>query len=84
MARKTKKKRVVQKARSLMDVDRRVAANIRRLRLERGMSQESLAAEIRTSFQQLQKYETGTNRITIGRLVAICHALGISLDEITN
>ena len=53
-----------------------------RLRLERGISQEDLAAKIGTSFQQLQKYETGKNRITVGRLVKICEALEVSLDEI--
>ncbi len=65
----------------MSDVDRRVAANVRRLRLERGFTQEKLAKELGLSFQQLQKYETGKNRITIGRLVAICEALEVSLTE---
>ncbi|WP_371256664.1 helix-turn-helix domain-containing protein [Roseibium sp. TrichSKD4] len=40
------------------------------------MSQETLADKLGTSFQQLQKYENGTNRISAGRLHAIASALG--------
>jgi transcriptional regulator with XRE-family HTH domain len=69
-------------ARSMNNVDRQVAANIRRSRLERGVSQEKLAAALGVTFQQLQKYESAKNRITIGRLVSICKALKISLEEI--
>ena len=69
-------------ARSMSTVDRQVSANIRRVRLERGLSQEKLAAALGISFQQLQKYESAKNRITIGRLVSICEALKISLEEI--
>ena len=45
-----------------------VGANLRRFRLEAGLSQQHLAAQIGVSFQQLQKYERGQNRITAGRL----------------
>ena len=78
-----KKSRTERPARSVTDVDRRVAVNIRRLRLERGLSQEELAAEIGLSFQQLQKYETAKNRITIGRLAAICDVLKVPIEKIT-
>jgi DNA-binding Xre family transcriptional regulator len=80
MAKKQKRGRPA--ARSMSNVDRQVAANILRFRLERGLTQEKLAAALGISFQQLQKYESAKNRITIGRLVSICEALNISLDEI--
>jgi DNA-binding Xre family transcriptional regulator len=77
-----RQKRVRRSARSVTDIDRQVAINIRQLRLERGLSQEKLAGAIGTSFQQLQKYETGKNRITIGRLASICGVLGVSLTDV--
>ena len=64
------------------DLDRRVATNIRRFRLQRNLSQEALAGKLGISFQQLQKYETAKNRITIGRLMDICKTLEISLTSI--
>jgi transcriptional regulator with XRE-family HTH domain len=63
-------------------VDQQVAENIRRFRNERGWSQEQLGEAVGVTFQQIQKYENGKNRITIGRLVMICEVLGIDLDEV--
>jgi DNA-binding Xre family transcriptional regulator len=80
MAKRQKRSR--RSTRSFTDIDRQVADNIRRLRLVRGLSQEKLAEAIGTSFQQLQKYETGKNRITIGRLASICEVLGVSLTDV--
>ncbi len=79
MAKKQKRGRPL--ARSMTNVDRQVAANIHRFRLERGLTQEKLAAALGISFQQLQKYESAKNRITIGRLVSICEALKVSLSQ---
>ena len=45
-----------------------IALKIRSARHEAGMSQVELAKHIGVSFQQLQKYESGTNRITADRL----------------
>ncbi len=58
-------------------VDREVGQNIRRLRRERRMSQEALAAAIGLTFQQLQKYECGRNRVSCSRLCEIAAALGV-------
>jgi len=54
-----------------------VGRNIRVHRLARKMSQIGLAAAIGISFQQLQKYEKGRNRVGSGRLVRIADALGV-------
>jgi transcriptional regulator with XRE-family HTH domain len=57
--------------------DKEVGRRIRALRLEKGMSQGKLAGQLDLSFQQLQKYEKGTNRVGAGRLQQIAEALGV-------
>jgi transcriptional regulator with XRE-family HTH domain len=54
-----------------------VGRNIRVHRLARKMSQTDLANAIGLTFQQVQKYENGKNRVGSGRLVRIAHALGV-------
>ena len=54
-----------------------VGRNIRVHRLALKLSQAGLAAAIGISFQQLQKYEKGANRVGAGRLVRIANALGV-------
>ncbi len=49
-------------------VDKVVGENIRRLRLQCGMSQEQLGAQSGVTFQQIQKYEKGSNRVSASRL----------------
>jgi transcriptional regulator with XRE-family HTH domain len=58
--------------------DLAVGANIRRLRHVRKMSQEALAAKIDRTFQQLQKYERGSNRVSCSILMEICAGLECS------
>lgn len=61
--------------RSAGEVDRKLGARIRGRRLELGMSQESLADVLGITFQQIQKYEKGINRIAASRLIEISTAL---------
>lgn len=49
-------------------VDQQVGARVRARRKLIGMSQETLATHIGVTFQQVQKYEKGTNRIGSSRL----------------
>lgn len=56
--------------------DAEIGRRIRALRLERGLSQDTLARHLGLSFQQLQKYEKGVNRVSAGRLQAIASFLG--------
>ncbi|KQP21833.1 hypothetical protein ASF27_14750 [Methylobacterium sp. Leaf102] len=51
--------------------DRAVAARIVALRKSRGLSQSALARTLGVTFQQVQKYENGTNRITADRLAKL-------------
>jgi transcriptional regulator with XRE-family HTH domain len=57
--------------------DIQVGQRIRALRLERGMSQTDLAKQLGLTFQQVQKYEKGSNRIGAGRLHRIAEILGV-------
>jgi len=59
-------------------VDVHVGKLIKAQRLAIGMSLETLAAAIGVKFQQVQKYETGTNRVSASRLVAIAAALQVT------
>jgi transcriptional regulator with XRE-family HTH domain len=58
-------------------VDAHVGRRVRLLRKQRGMSQQQLAEAIGVTFQQVQKYERGTNRISASTLVAIAQHLGV-------
>ncbi len=54
-----------------------IGQKVRALRLDRGLSQGGLADQIGITFQQVQKYENGANRISAGRLVRIAAALNV-------
>ena len=56
-----------------------VGARIRHRRCERGWTQERLAHELGISYQQVQKYETGANRINAGRLYQIAVSLEVDV-----
>lgn len=59
-------------------VDHYVGARVKMRRRLIGMSQERLAEQIGVAFQQVQKYEKGTNRIGASRLMKIAEVLGVS------
>lgn len=65
--------------RSPNEIDKIVGGNIRKFRIERGMTLHSLSAVIELSHQQLQKYETGANRLSVGILPVIADALGVDM-----
>jgi transcriptional regulator with XRE-family HTH domain len=58
-------------------MDALVGARLRSRRKQLKMSQERLGKEIGVSFQQVQKYENGTNRIGAGRLAEISKVLDV-------
>jgi transcriptional regulator with XRE-family HTH domain len=61
-------------------VDMLVGRNIKLHRLAKAMSQEELAHKLGLTFQQLQKYERGINRVGGGRLFRIASILGIEIS----
>lgn len=57
------------------EIDKFIGGKIYSLRLAKGLSRQQLAQVIGVTHQQLQKYEKGKNRISVGRLVLISKAL---------
>jgi transcriptional regulator with XRE-family HTH domain len=62
-------------------IDKVVGRNIRILRLAKGLSQTELADALGVTFQQVQKYEKGTNRVGSGRLLKISAILGVKITD---
>jgi len=60
-------------------VDKRIGQRVKQRRLETGMSQERLAELLGVTFQQIQKYEKGVNRVAASRLFELASALGVGL-----
>ncbi len=63
-------------------LDIALGSRIRLRRRELGFSQEQLAREVGITFQQVQKYEHGTNRVSFSRLVEIAQALRCGVTDI--
>jgi transcriptional regulator with XRE-family HTH domain len=62
------------------EADSEVGASIRAHRLMARMSQDSLAKQLGVTFQQIQKYEKGTNRVGAGRLPLIAEILNVPIN----
>jgi transcriptional regulator with XRE-family HTH domain len=60
-------------------VDKQVGVRVRMQRLTLDMSQQKLAADLGVSFQQVQKYEKGVNRIGAGRLRQLAEILQVPI-----
>lgn len=63
-------------------LDATVGAKIRVLRVSRGLSQSDLADKIGVTFQQVQKYEKGANRVGASRLSQIADVVGVSVGDL--
>jgi len=63
--------------RAANSTDTEIGQRIRARRLEKGLSQTELATEVGVTFQQIQKYEKGMNRVGGGRLSQIAEVLGV-------
>jgi transcriptional regulator with XRE-family HTH domain len=61
-------------------VDRHVATRIRDRRRELGIVQEALGEALGVTFQQIQKYEKGANRISAGRLFEIANLFDVEIS----
>ncbi|MEO9970387.1 MAG: helix-turn-helix transcriptional regulator [Hyphomonadaceae bacterium] len=62
------------------DVDRYVGMQVRSARRELKLTQDELGQMLKITFQQVQKYERGVNRISSGKLYEIAHVLKRPLD----
>jgi transcriptional regulator with XRE-family HTH domain len=61
-------------------IDRHIGSRVRARRIMLGMSQERLADALGLTFQQVQKYEKGVNRIGASRLLQIAGILDVSIE----
>jgi transcriptional regulator with XRE-family HTH domain len=61
------------------NIDVEVGRLVRVQRIARGLSQTELGDQIGVTFQQVQKYESGANRISMGRLTRISRVLGVEI-----
>jgi transcriptional regulator with XRE-family HTH domain len=58
-----------------------VGSALRALRKARGLSQVKLAEKLNITFQQIQKYERGENRISAGKLHILAQTLGVTVAD---
>ena len=63
-------------------LDALLGDRIRRRRRELGLSQSALGGKLGITFQQVQKYENGTNRVSATMLIKLSEALSLSVSEI--
>ncbi len=61
-------------------VDAHVGKRVRHRRWMIGMTQQQLADKVGIKFQQIQKYETGMNRVSASRLWDIADAMGVTIS----
>jgi transcriptional regulator with XRE-family HTH domain len=69
----------VKSKKKVKPTDVAVGARIRNLRLRNKLSQTALGEHINVTFQQIQKYEKGTNRISAGNLAQLAKLFGVSV-----
>lgn len=65
-----------------VDVDVCLGNIVRSTRESLGVSQKYVADKIGVAYQQMQKYEVGINRITVGRLYQIANALDVAVETL--
>jgi transcriptional regulator with XRE-family HTH domain len=68
--------------RSPLPIDVLVGQNIRICRLQKGLSQGELGRRIGVTFQQVQKYEKGANRVGASRLTQIADVLAVPIPTL--
>jgi len=66
----------------LNPVDAQVGARIAEIRKQKRVTQASLARSIGVTFQQVQKYEKGANRVSGSRLLLVADALGTTVNDV--
>ena len=60
------------------DINATIGQRLKEIRKKRKMSTMKLGNLVGITFQQIQKYENGTNNLSVGRLIDISNALGVS------
>lgn len=73
-------RKIIKKKGSAEPVDKHVGKRLRIRRSLLGLSQERLAEQVGVTFQQIQKYERGANRVSSSRLFQFSKVLGVPVD----
>lgn len=63
------------------DLNKIIGKNLKRIRKNLGYTQEDIGGILDVSFQQAQKYEYGTNRLSLESAYKLCDKLGVDLNE---
>jgi len=63
-------------------LDRQIGKRLRDARVLRGLSQEKLGEIVGVSFQQVQKYENGTNGLSPARMRRFAEGLGVAINHL--
>ncbi|MDB5490190.1 MAG: transcriptional regulator, family [Micavibrio sp.] len=66
--------------RRISDLDRVIGQNAKALRLGAGMSLEDVGEHLQISYQQVQKYEAGSNRLPLHHIPLLCDLFGVPAD----
>lgn len=70
------------KTETTMTIDKQTGANLKSLRRAAGMTQSNLGAALKITFQQVQKYEKGSNRISLSAAASMCNAIGCDMSDL--
>lgn len=65
---------------SMNAIDKHVSNRLKAARVASNLSQEEAGDRINVSFQQVQKYEHGTNRISAGKMAMLANLYGVSIE----
>ena len=68
--------------RNKLNINEKIGENLRLLRQVVGLSQRDLADILGVSYQQVQKYEAGSDRVPVEGFVRLRTTLGISMDSL--
>ena len=63
------------------DISGMVGRNLRAIRLRQNMTQKQVGNLLGVSFQQIQKYETGQNQVSLAKLVRLCDIYDVPIEE---
>lgn len=66
----------------IADIDRKIGLRLRSTRLHMGLTQHDLAKMLGVSFQQVQKYERGLNRLPIGAYATLRRIISLDLSDV--
>ena len=63
------------------ELNKKIGKNLKFYRLFKGFTQRQLAKSLNLTFQQIQKYEKGTDRLSLPKLFDICEVLNIDIHQ---